>query len=42
MRSKDELYAEEQAYIKKKLWDMLPLDSNMSITFYDLEKDPEL
>jgi hypothetical protein len=42
MRSKDELYADEQAAIKKRLWDMLPLDSNMSITLYDLEKNQEL
>jgi hypothetical protein len=42
MRSKDELYSAEQAAIKKTLWDMLPLDSNMSITLYDLEKNQEL
>ena len=42
MRSKDELYADEQDAIKKKLWDMLPLDKNLTITLYDLERDPEL
>lgn len=42
MRSKDELYAAEQAAVKKKLWDMLPLDKNLTITLYDLEKNPEL
>jgi len=42
MRSKDELYTEEQAAIKKRLWEMLPLDKNLTITLYDLERNPEL
>lgn len=42
MRNKTELYPNEQSAIKKKLWDMLPLDSDMSITLYDLEKNTAL
>ena len=42
MRSKDELYADEQAAIKKRLWNMMSLDSNMNITLYDIEKNQEL
>ena len=42
MRSKDELYVDEQAAIKKKLLDMLPLDKNLTITLYDIEKNSEL
>lgn len=42
MKSKDELYAAEQAAVKKKLWKMLPLDANNSITLHDLESNQKL
>jgi hypothetical protein len=42
MKSKDKLYVAEQAAVKKKLWKMLQLDVNNSITLHDLEINQKL